>query len=534
ACSGESDELFLGKFMPRKNGIGAKVISEAQKLISQGKDIETVRKESVFISSVELSPSAMDKNIKTTACFPLFFGKEILGLLYLHFKEKRDFSPEELLKIHLLVDQTAIAIKNAEQKRSSNIEAVTNRLSEKIFHQEFMQYMVHLVKKIFKARWCSCFSYNKHADTVILTASTNSRFKALIKDSKPVQYKLGQGVSGWIAKHQRVLRLIQWGDERVLKTYDSQMTWDEEYNKGENAEEMNAKSFSFMAAPLVIDKQLLGIIRVVKNGKKSFDIEDEKLLLELIPVLSLNFKNALQASILQKWLSIAAHEFCGSLAGLQFLINELNAGNLNIERQKFYLELLQGITVHFSRVVNNFSYLGRITIQSLKRYEEKKVDIEGIIKRFGILYIQHENAENKKNLRLVINNKDKLRSVNIIEEGLASIISNLMSNAVKYSMPNKEIIVNIKMENRHWACEVINKGDPIPKKIMPHLFSPPPLFIEERDGKKGLGLYIVHEWIKELGGNLKVDSTHKETKFAFTLPIKQFTRRGSNDPSNRR
>ena len=61
------------------------------------------------------SPSARKRGIKTVVCFPLKFNERALGVLYLHFKDKRLLNESEILKLVLIADQAAIAINNAQQ-----------------------------------------------------------------------------------------------------------------------------------------------------------------------------------------------------------------------------------------------------------------------------------------------------------------------------------------------------------------------------------------------------------------------------------
>lgn len=128
ACSGEKDEVFLGKFAPREDGLGARVIEKVKK--GEEPDyiiIEDVQKDP---KNQNPSPTAKDYVIKTSACFPLKFGNRPLGALYLHFKETHHFSEDEIRVFTHFADQTAIAIENARryealEKAREEVEAVT-------------------------------------------------------------------------------------------------------------------------------------------------------------------------------------------------------------------------------------------------------------------------------------------------------------------------------------------------------------------------------------------------------------------------
>lgn len=118
ACSGEKDEIFvgersLGKFTPREDGLGARVIEKVKK----GEEPDYIIIEDVQNDpkNQNPSPTAKDYGIKTSACFPLKFSNRPLGALYLHFKNTRRFSSDDKLMLSMLTDQMAIAINNADQ-----------------------------------------------------------------------------------------------------------------------------------------------------------------------------------------------------------------------------------------------------------------------------------------------------------------------------------------------------------------------------------------------------------------------------------
>ena len=114
ACSGAQEELFLGSIIPRKKvGLGARVIEKVKK--GEKPDYIIVEDVQNDPKNENPSPSAKAHDIKTSACFPLKFGYKPLGALYLHFKNKRKFSSDDILMLKLLTDQMAIAINNATQ-----------------------------------------------------------------------------------------------------------------------------------------------------------------------------------------------------------------------------------------------------------------------------------------------------------------------------------------------------------------------------------------------------------------------------------
>lgn len=110
---------------------------------------------------------------------------------------------------------------------------------------------------------------------------------------------------------------------------------------------------------------------------------------------------------------------------------------------------------------------------------------------------------------------------------LNQILTNLLTNAIKYSDRNTTISIHITGDEGTWQIKIINYGKPIPEDKLPEIFSP---FVTAQRGKEstGLGLYIVKEKITSMNGLVNVQSemlaTTGRTEFNVILPLKEGTR----------
>jgi PAS domain S-box-containing protein len=113
---------------------------------------------------------------------------------------------------------------------------------------------------------------------------------------------------------------------------------------------------------------------------------------------------------------------------------------------------------------------------------------------------------------------------------LTQIISNLLQNAIKYNLPDRDIMVTLRQVpdvNGSMVIEgrVIDHGIGIPKEAQPHLFERFYRAPNVEGGKTrgvGLGLYIVAELLRLHGGTIRVESSGiygKGSTFIFTLPL---------------
>ncbi|ATB31600.1 sensor histidine kinase [Melittangium boletus] len=105
---------------------------------------------------------------------------------------------------------------------------------------------------------------------------------------------------------------------------------------------------------------------------------------------------------------------------------------------------------------------------------------------------------------------------------VAQVITNLVSNALKYSPAGTPVTVRAWGDRDAVRMEVHNLGEPIPRQVQEHLFEPMRRGNEQSDRTSrsiGLGLFIVDHLIRAHGGTVDVRSTSPEgTTFGVRLP----------------
>ncbi len=107
------------------------------------------------------------------------------------------------------------------------------------------------------------------------------------------------------------------------------------------------------------------------------------------------------------------------------------------------------------------------------------------------------------------------------EARLLQVLTNLVSNAIKYSPEGSEIGVQVENRGGEALVSVRDQGIGIPPEQMPQLFRPYSRLFRERSVKGiGLGLYITKGIIEAHGGRIWAESPGpgQGTTFYFTLP----------------
>jgi signal transduction histidine kinase len=104
---------------------------------------------------------------------------------------------------------------------------------------------------------------------------------------------------------------------------------------------------------------------------------------------------------------------------------------------------------------------------------------------------------------------------------IKQVITNLLTNAIKFSPENRPIFVKAQSKDNELLVQVIDYGIGIPKGELKAIFNKG----HQADNRgevegNGLGLYICQQILKAHGGNIWAESVEGEgSTFCFTLPI---------------
>ncbi len=116
----------------------------------------------------------------------------------------------------------------------------------------------------------------------------------------------------------------------------------------------------------------------------------------------------------------------------------------------------------------------------------------------------------------------RLPRVSVDPDRLERILINLLSNALRYSVPGTEVTVALSCRNGEVITSVRDCGMGIPADEIPLLFQPyrRAMVARRPEERLGLGLYITKGLVEIHGGRIWVESElRKGSTFSFSLPV---------------
>ncbi|HVN80380.1 MAG TPA: HAMP domain-containing sensor histidine kinase [Terriglobia bacterium] len=128
----------------------------------------------------------------------------------------------------------------------------------------------------------------------------------------------------------------------------------------------------------------------------------------------------------------------------------------------------------------------------------------------------------EKQIRIVFNSRE-VPAAWTDRVAVAAVLDNFMSNAVKYSPPNKKILVRVTVESQHVVCGVQDEGPGLSREDQARLFQKGARLGAVPTGGEpstGYGLAVAKELVDKLGGEIWCESELGQgARFCFRLPM---------------
>lgn len=216
-------------------------------------------------------------------------------------------------------------------------------------------------------------------------------------------------------------------------------------------------------------------------------------------------------------ISAVSHEMNSPLTAMMGFTEFLLENQVEESQLKTYLNTIHKETVRLKDLIGNFLDLQQINAR-MASYRFRPVDVLLLVSDAAGLF-----AVNQDKHRIVMDCPDDLPCIEGDEARLHQVLTNIISNALKYSQKETLVTIGAQREADSVTIWIRDEGMGIPAELHEKIFEK---FyrVDNTDrrmiGGTGLGLALVREIVYAHGGRVWVESAAgKGSTFFVTLPI---------------
>lgn len=294
-------------------------------------------------------------------------------------------------------------------------------------------------------------------------------------------------------------------------------------------DDLNQCNREFMGLNCFIKKNLKSKVEIVGKNKYGDDFPIEAIVIEILVKHEVHYMIVVKDLRMQKeaekikneFVSTVSHELRTPLTSLSGALELILSGKIG--------EVSDKIKNLLNMAYNNCSRLANLINDILDIEKIKAGKMDFCFNEYEVMPLVKSavqlNEEYAKlyNVRFEIVNEINNVFVNVDKDRFIQVLTNLLSNAAKFSFPNENIRLKLDMQNDSISILVTNKGYGISEEHYSKIFKPFSQ-VDSSDkrskGGTGLGLNISKSIIENMNGKIDFNSIlNGETTFYIELPI---------------
>lgn len=225
-----------------------------------------------------------------------------------------------------------------------------------------------------------------------------------------------------------------------------------------------------------------------------------------------------------------AHDIRTSLTLIKAPVQELNREENLSPSGRRYLQLAVDQTRQLSSVVTQLMDFQKVDIGK----EQLSLKMVDIVQFVSLRKAMYEFLAESRNIKLIFTSDRESYITAVDELKIEKVIDNLISNAVKYSHDNSQVMIELKCYDNRWTFQVKDRGIGISRKSQRHLFKEfyrSENAINAKIVGSGIGLLLVKKYVDLHNGTINFDSQENVgTTFRITVPYREIAVKG--DDSN--
>ncbi len=510
AVTGPAGSDLKGSDIPFGRGIASKVAKTGE-----AKMVNDVADTGTWYKGIDEQTSYKTESILTV---PLKSDKAVLGVLQIVNRlNEQPFTKDDQELLSAFADAAVVALNNARLHEQTDID-LQNRVNELSLLQQMDRDLNSTIEV--EATFTNILGWLKR----LYEADAGAIMLFTAED---------EWLSGKEFGYPNTLNSLNLTFETLPKLMEQAMESSEpimsvNLKEDEESQPLREETQSQIILPILIDGKSAGIVSIEKDtteGFTDFELQSATTLINhCAPVLAnARLYHRVQTANYAKseFVSIVSHELKNPLTSIKGYGDLLLSG-LSGKLTDQQIEFVKTIHINvrrMNRLIKDLTDASRIDTGELS-IEPSPMPFNTVISD-TITTIQA--VADKKNIKIHLDMLSHSPIVYGDQERLVQVMSNLMSNACKYSPDNSNIYVAVSNGNNQVKLSVRDEGYGISSddqaKMFTRFFRSEDPNIRKATGT-GLGLSISREIIEKHGGELDFTSDLEAgTEFWFTVPL---------------
>jgi two-component system, OmpR family, phosphate regulon sensor histidine kinase PhoR len=220
------------------------------------------------------------------------------------------------------------------------------------------------------------------------------------------------------------------------------------------------------------------------------------------------------------FMSTITHELKTPLTSIKLFTEKLqNKTQADSEKSDFWIKVIDGESDKLRRLIDNILDYARIE-KGMKSYNQKNINLPQVVMN-AINAMKYQFMISKQTVEVFTPSDEII--INAEEEAVERAVTNLLTNAIKYSSGESKTTVSVKKFNGDASVEVRDNGRGISDEDLKNIFEPfkrvKAVEVKKIEGT-GLGLAIVKHIMDAHNGRVEVESEiGKGSKFTLWFPL---------------
>ncbi len=231
-----------------------------------------------------------------------------------------------------------------------------------------------------------------------------------------------------------------------------------------------------------------------------------------------------------QFLAMLGHELRNPIAALSSAVRVLERGDIQFQQAAPLLKIMVRQSGHLARMVDDLLDVERLAAGRITLKRQPMNLGECARHCVTALRLREEYADHSIELFI------EETWIDGDPDRITQILTNLLSNACKYTRPDGKIEVSIESESGGAVIRVTDDGEGIPAELLPHVFE---LFVQgdqssdRRTGGLGLGLTLARHLAELHGGTIEAHSNGRGrgSTFVVLLPRIEMVQETAANPT---